>query len=453
MGRIKMKRISILVNLLFASLYAIATNYYVSSIAKNKSDFNLGTSFNQPWETMKKVNSMTFSPGDTVRFYGIITDQVISDPGNGLNAAPIVFIGMGNSNGRAIIKGITLSNAQHIEFKNFEAASHNIAISTINTSKKPVQFIKFQNLYLHNGIQGIAITIPTASDITFVNTIIDQMDQDGILLSDAAGDRFSFIGGSITNTGIKHPDWHTHGCYASGGTGHLFDGVIFKNNNFGWSVSIRRGGITIRNCYFFNTQGSGAISNSNEDEETGVNHYTGSQAKNQYYMIYRNLFVSNGKATAIYQGNPLNNGVDLGCNDPSNIWAIFNNTFVNTQINFISDGNPSKYYDCYLRNNAFINSTIKVGDANPNKIHVLSNNGWYNSTYINETIPQGNGITADPILDAKYNITAKAYKNSGTKEITPTRISKNMPSVLMVTNKKDPLYYLESNPDIGKNEY
>jgi len=444
-----MKRITVLLLSLFVAMLGTATNYYVSSTAQYRSDSNLGTSPDLPWATMQKVNSLTFNPGDTVRFYGTITDQVMYDPGNGSEVAPIVFMGMEPNNGRAVISGITLSNTQYVEFQNFEIATHRISINTVNTSKNPVKFLKFKNLYLHGGIQGIAITIPTATDITFENTIIDQMDQDGILLSDPAGDRFSYIGGSITNTGKVPPKWGTHGCYASGGTGHLFDGVTFRNNANGWSFSIRRGGVTLRNCNFFNVQGSGAINNNNEDEATGINPYTSSLAKNQYYMIYRNLFVGNNMVTAIYQGG--NN--DQGCNDPGNVWAIFNNTFVNTQINLYSDGNPSRYYDSYICNNAFVNSTVKLGDANAGKSHILSNNGWFNTTFIHVSVPQGSGITTDPALDADYNVTADAYKNAGISEIAPERTDKDMLAVSMVADTIDPLYYLGSNPDIGMNEY
>jgi len=443
-----MKRITIWMLFLFVAVFSEATNYYVSSTSQYKSDSNPGTSSDRPWATMQKVNGLTFNPGDTVRFYGTITDQVIGDPGNGSQYAPIVFMGTGPNNERALISGITLSNTQYVEFHNFESATHSIQVKTVNTSTYPVKYLKFKNLYLHDGIQGVAITIRTATDITFENTIIDQMDQDGILLSDPAGDRFSYIGGSITNTGKVPPGWGTHGCYASGGTGHLFDGVTFRNNANGWSFSIRRGGVTLRNCNFFNIQGSGAVHNCNEDEASGINPYTGSRAKNQYYMIYRNLFVGNNMVTAIYQSN--NN--DQGCNDPGNVWAIFNNTFVNTEINFYAS--YSKYYDSYIRNNVFVSTRVRVGVANDGKSNELSNNGWWNSTYNSTTTYPGAGnLTITPSLDAQYNVTEEAYKNMGITEIAPERMDKNMLAVTMVSEANNPLYYFGSGPDIGMNEY
>ena len=448
-----MKRVTVLLLSLFVAMLGMATNYYVSSTAQYRSDSNLGTSPDLPWATMQKVNSLTFNPGDTVRFYGTFTDQIMYDPGNGSEYAPIVLMGMEPNNGRAVISGINLSNTQYVEFINFECTTHSIQVRTVNTSTNPVKFLKFKNLYLHGGIQGVAITIPTATDITFENTIIDQTDQDGILLSDGAGDRFSYIGGSITNTGKVYPGWHVHGCYASGGTGHLFDGVTFRNNAYGCAISIRRGGIIIRNCQFFDIAYTQYIGNVNEDEATGINHFTGSRAKNQYYLVYHNLFVG---GDAIYQSDKLNNGTDLGVDDPGNTWAVFNNTFVNSGINFSGSTttNYSRFYDIYMRNNVFVNTVVKVGDANTGKEHVLSNNGWFGSTYNGTTTFPGTGnLTTNPALDAQNNVTADAYRNAGTKDIAPERTDKDMPAVSMVTDITDPLYYLDSNPDIGRNEY
>lgn len=448
-----MKKITIWMLFMFVACFSEATNYYVSSTSQYKSDTNPGTSPDRPWASMQKVNGLTFNPGDTVRFYGTFTDQVMGDPGNGTQYAPIVLMGTGPNNNRAVISGITLSNTQYVEFHNFESATHSIQIRTVNTSKSPVKFLKFNNLYLHNGVQGVAITIPTATDITFENTTITEMDEDGILLSDPAGDRFSFLGGTITNTGKVNPGWHVHGCYASGGTGHLFDGTIFRNNAGGCAVSMRRGGMTIRNCQFYDLAYTDYINNVNEDEGTGINHYTGSRAKNQYYMIYRNLFVG---GEALYQSDKLYNGADLGVDDPGNVWAVFNNTFVNSGINFSGSAtsNYARFFDIYMRNNVFVNSNVKVGFANEGKVHELSNNGWWNTQYNGTSSFPGMGnLTTDPLLDAQYNVTAEAYRNMGVAEIAPENNEKEMQAVVMYNEANNPLYFYGSNPDIGMNEY
>lgn len=170
-------------------------------------------------------------------------------------------------------------------------------------------------------------------------------------------------------------------------------------------------------------------------------------------MIYRNLFVG---GEALYQSDKLYNGADLGVDDPGNVWAVFNNTFVNSGINFSGSTttNYARFFDIYMRNNVFVNSNVKVGFANEGKVHELSNNGWWNSQYNSTTSFPGMGnLTTDPLLDAQYNVTAEAYRNMGVAEIAPENTEKEMQAVVMYNEANNPLYFFGSNPDIGMNEY
>lgn len=61
------------------------------------------------------------------------------------------------------------------------------------------------------------------------------MQCEGVVFDDYAGDRITFEGGAISNTGIHCP-WHAdgsgcHGIYASGGPHHVIDGVTFSAPN------------------------------------------------------------------------------------------------------------------------------------------------------------------------------------------------------------------------------
>ena len=89
-------------------------------------------------------------------------------------------------------------------------------------------------------------------------------------------------------------------------------------------------------------------------------------------MYFFTVFMFVDSRVAIYQGGFLNNGQDLGCEDPGNAWAVFNNTFVNTLLNFGETTDNLKapaYYDIYLRNNAFVNTKVVVSDANADRTH------------------------------------------------------------------------------------
>ena len=92
-----------------------------------------------------------------------------------------------------------------------------IQIRTVNNSTS-LKFIKFRNMYLHDGIQGVAITI-CCNGYTFEDTIIDEMTQDGICYQTQQVIDLSY-NGSITNTGKVSQDGALTGiCW--GGTGHI----------------------------------------------------------------------------------------------------------------------------------------------------------------------------------------------------------------------------------------
>jgi hypothetical protein len=71
-------------------LLAAATNYYVDSVSG--SDNNTGTSTSNPWQTLTKVMSRHYSPGDTINFKrGSFWTGVLQIPDSGVQGSPITF--------------------------------------------------------------------------------------------------------------------------------------------------------------------------------------------------------------------------------------------------------------------------------------------------------------------------------------------------------------------------
>jgi hypothetical protein len=68
-----------------------ANNYYVSSTGRTADFDRLYGKY--IGDRISDVNPMTFNPGDTIRFYGSVTDEVIDNPGIGSCSRPIVFMG------------------------------------------------------------------------------------------------------------------------------------------------------------------------------------------------------------------------------------------------------------------------------------------------------------------------------------------------------------------------
>ena len=396
--------------------------YYVNSSTGN--DARDGRSAQTAWRTMARVNAATFAAGDVVHLYGTLTDQPIGNPGSGTAAAPITLIGDGPFDGRARVAAIGLTAAEHVVFQNLEASGANQTLVGLSGTR-PVRFVRFENLLLHDGNYGVLVSSAAATDVTFVATVIRGTYMDGVLLNDAAGDRFSFIGGSITDTGQRgyQPHWALHGVYASGGHGHLFDGVEFARNGGGSGLSLRRGDSTVRNCVF---RGGTEMLNYNNEDPSGTR---------RTLLVYRNLFIGDGASTAIYHGGNNDTGVD----DPANRWVVFNNTFVNAAVNFSASGTAG-FYDIYLRNNLFAGSRLTVVAPAAGHLRALSNNGFWNAG-----TPQGTAnVLSDPQLDAADDVTAAAQRDHGVTAIAP--------AVSLVPQAANPLGYVGAAPDIGRTE-
>jgi len=73
---------------------AFATDYYVSN---SGNDNNNGLSTSNPWQTISKVNSMSFSPGDTIYFRaGDVWREQLTIPSSGSSGNPITFTRYGS---------------------------------------------------------------------------------------------------------------------------------------------------------------------------------------------------------------------------------------------------------------------------------------------------------------------------------------------------------------------
>lgn len=79
----------IFIPLLLASLICSATNYYVKNAGN---DANTGLSDDQAWKTINKINTSTFSAGDTIFFNkGDTWREELTTPSSGTSGAYIVF--------------------------------------------------------------------------------------------------------------------------------------------------------------------------------------------------------------------------------------------------------------------------------------------------------------------------------------------------------------------------
>ena len=109
---------------LFAMIDSVAQVYYVSSSQGN--DLNDGLSIQTPFQSIDKLNTMQFSPGDTIYFKsGDYWEGMLWLKGSGSTTQPIVVDVYGGNN-KPIINGfgyqasILIFNDQNIHINNLE---------------------------------------------------------------------------------------------------------------------------------------------------------------------------------------------------------------------------------------------------------------------------------------------------------------------------------------------
>lgn len=124
------------------------TAYYVSS---SGNDANNGLTPATAWKTIGKVNGKKLSGGDVVYLKGTLTDAFIKNQ-KGTAGAHITFQG----DGATIIKGISLSDAEYVDFVDLEAKGY---VNSKRTNCMPlltvsgsgsVHHVNFTRLYLHD---------------------------------------------------------------------------------------------------------------------------------------------------------------------------------------------------------------------------------------------------------------------------------------------------------------
>jgi len=192
-------------------LHTSAKNYYISN---KGSDNNTGGSVSQPWQTISKLNSTHFYPGDSIFFKGGDTISgiiYVTAQDSGTDANPVVFSSYGN--GRAVINGGTGATFYGYNSGGFTIENINFIGSgwTSNTNSGVIFYTdtsnghKFKHIYIDHcdlygfGQSGIVIggyhsTYPGYDGIRITNVNVNSVGQKGIFLFDFAGQTSSLYG-------------------------------------------------------------------------------------------------------------------------------------------------------------------------------------------------------------------------------------------------------------------
>lgn len=169
--------------LLLSDQTTIAIDYYVNSQIGD--DSYPGTSLDKPWQSLEKVNTAHYSPGDSIRFVaGSRWSKPLSIKAEGKSGQWIVFEAHGvGPRPRIEVDGsfedaLIISNAQHVIVRGFEVTNQGLLGSGTNTPPR-------------RGIHVVADNAGTLTNITISDCFIHHVN---------GTQRFKHNGGIIFST-------------------------------------------------------------------------------------------------------------------------------------------------------------------------------------------------------------------------------------------------------------
>ncbi len=288
----------LLLQLALPALALASTTYYVDCSAGN--DSNPGTSVSAAWSTVTKVNSVAYSPGDTILFKKgcTWTDAYLYTTSSGLAGSPITF-GAYGSGAQPIFSGQTYGLYVHSSY---------VTIDGLHFS--------------HATTMGIISGNANITGVVVENSTVDYSTKSGIFLyGNAPGSytvgNFTFLHNIVANNGTTTDD---QGIYIDNSNNNILDGNTWDSNaGYGVQIQDSSDNNTVRYNYFHNNGFAGSWGGALTiyNNQTSVYHLpTGNQ-------IYGN--VSNGDRYGLLVG-----GTTATVNN-----TVVNNTFYGNQYGLI----------------------------------------------------------------------------------------------------------------------
>lgn len=430
----KKKLLSILVST-FCILSLQATNYYVSP---NGNDNNNGTSTATAFQTLSKINSLSFLPGDVIYLEGgqTFTGKVEIDD-DGTTANPITLT---SYNGIATIQSLTNVKAVTIESSHFVVSNLKIIGTYVATTDGSMNDVP-----TNAGLVIDAIT-KNITNVTIDNIEVSNFEWFGIKVKSENG--FTIDGLDILNCWVHHNGFV--GITTQGGqnTGiqKIFN-VLIQNciaeYNTGWSASAAGSAILMSNAYdgiiqyctarynggnnlgtghgggggIWSTESSNIIFQFNESHhnDTGAvdgNAFNFDGGSQNCIMQYNYSHDNAGGGFLVFQyGRLENRNITIRYNISENDGQLLKQGGVHVQINTNVQHHMK---DIYIYNNTIFNSNpnvamVEIHDVAPpvsvydiQNVHVYNNlfiqpNGGLDIQYINQGTSTNGNNYRDPI--------------------------------------------------------
>lgn len=418
----------------------VAANYYIDATGGN--DSNSGTSTDQAWQTITKVNSQNFSSGDNIYFK---RGETFSDARWDFPS----------------------SIANNLTFDAYGSGAKPIITSTFGTRIDAGTGHNIRNLELRATGSGPTIHIRVSSvTLAYVDAVGNATQNNGaIMIGSNAADVSDITISHCTATGSNYYGLHTYdttyairnvvveyGTFYNNGTGELlgFHGIYFGTGTKN---------ATARYNELYGNSGSGIKSNSSMSSADDRNYIYGNYSHdnknygiylggaNDWVDVYNNIFVNNttgsnagysaymhyGAVVNMYNNTLVNGGAaGIHWNDVGAVGSVFRNNIViqdsevvgaaKNPLSIIGDGtaissNNTFDYNLYYYNGAAI---AKTGQPS-----TLSLAQWQASA----GNPDQHSISTDSIFVANYtNLRLKRTSpaiNAGTNTSLVTDYSGN----------------------------
>lgn len=220
---------------LFITTPVIATHYYLDN--EGGVDSYNGTSIDQPWQTIARLNKQKLYPGDVIFLKrNNIWDETLSLSSSGSNEAPIRVMPYGKGDNPIL-------NALHIQADNLILSN-----LTIDHNKQPTDAViirdssncQLQNMIIRNGARD-GIDISDSNNIKITNALIhhflagsfkEQLDGHGIVVSGTLGVR-------IKNTEIHHVSGDSFQSDPARNANKMSNQILIEDSHF-WTGPLKK---------------------------------------------------------------------------------------------------------------------------------------------------------------------------------------------------------------------
>lgn len=238
--------------------------YYVSP---SGSDSNSGTSPNQAWRTVDRVNSANLHPGDGVLFQGGATfsDDTLMPPTSGASGQPIVFGSYGQGRG-LLSKGVWFVQ-NHLAFTNLAVGATFYGGSEVKGTSNDIAIVGC-SISLPNNNSSLGM-YTNGNHWTIQNNRVNNTGLSGMLLN---GDQYLVSGNTISNTGRDTSvNYNAHGIYLDASDATISGNTITNFAESAVSVRYRNSSLTYNRI----SNGRIGVDFFQTDPHTGASHWTG----------------------------------------------------------------------------------------------------------------------------------------------------------------------------------